>query len=521
MKQAQIQAGLGRQELLDSLKESKILSAEELEHAESLCPGADGTTLAQALVEQGTLTPFQLDAVLNKRYEKLHIGNYVILDKIGAGGMGAVYKARHRRMKRVVALKVLTRNLCKDKTFVQRFQREVEAIAQLSHPNIVMAFDADEARAGHFLVMEYVNGQDLSGVVQKQGPLPVAEAVQCILQAARGLDYVHRQRMIHRDIKPANLLRDASGTVKLLDLGLTRLTGPAGAAANGLTQAGGILGTVDYMSPEQAMDPAATDQRGDIYSLGATLYFLLTGHAPYVGQTPMDTLIKHRELPIPALTADRPDVPAALEEVFRRMMAKTPEARYQSMAEVVRDLEALGLSAAGATAAPAAAAGKADGNRPSTVPPPAGKTSADTPPAAYSDEPPLFDRSRLPTLKLLLVEPSRTQSAIIQKYLQENDVRQVVAVQSAAEALRAVAADLPDVVVSALHLADMSGVLLAQQVRADRDPAPGFVLISSEAQGAETKQFTMCAQSILLRKPFSPKELVEALCLVAGRTRLA
>src|SRR5262249_44803593 len=132
MKQAQIQEGLGRQELLDSLKESKLLSSEELEHADSLRPGADGTALAQALVEQGTLTPFQIDAVLNKRYEKLHIGNYVILDKIGAGGMGAVYKARHRRMKRVVALKVLTRNLCKDKTFVQRFQREVEAIAQLS-----------------------------------------------------------------------------------------------------------------------------------------------------------------------------------------------------------------------------------------------------------------------------------------------------------------------------------------------------------------------------------------------------
>src|SRR5690349_21404307 len=145
MEQMQVDAGLSRQELLEILRESKLLTADELERARALAPGADGTELAKALVGAGILTPFQRDELFNRRLEKLKVGNYDLLDKLGTGGTGTVCKARHRRMKRVVALKVLARNLCKDKTFVQRFQREVETIAQLSHPNIVMAYDADEA----------------------------------------------------------------------------------------------------------------------------------------------------------------------------------------------------------------------------------------------------------------------------------------------------------------------------------------------------------------------------------------
>src|SRR5262249_3835465 len=163
----------------------------------------------------------------------------------------------------------------------------------LSHPNIVMAHDADEAEAGHFLVMEFVNGRDLATEVQQRGPLPVAEAVACLIQAARALEYAHRQGIIHRDIKPSNLLRDVSGVVKVADLGLARVNdspGRAGPEQSALTQAGTIMGTVDFMPPEQALGQPNIDHRVDVYSLGCTLHFLLTGHPPYVGTTLMGIL---------------------------------------------------------------------------------------------------------------------------------------------------------------------------------------------------------------------------------------
>src|SRR5262249_12899390 len=155
--------------------------------------------------QAGHLTGYQADAVLDRRFDLLRIGNYTVLDRIGAGGMGTVFKAQHRRMKRIVALKILTRDAAEQGSFAQRFQREVETIAQLSHPNIVMAFDADECEAGHFLVMEFVNGRDLASEVKNGGPLSIADAIRCTIQAARGLEYAHAQGIIHRDIKPANL----------------------------------------------------------------------------------------------------------------------------------------------------------------------------------------------------------------------------------------------------------------------------------------------------------------------------
>ncbi len=327
-----------RRDLLDRLQESKLLAAEELERAEAIAPGAGGKTFGAALVEAGLLTSYQVEMVLGGRQEKLKIGNYDLLEKLGTGGTGTVFKAMHRKMKRVVALKVLARNLCKDKSFVQRFQREIETLAQFSHPNIVMAYDADEAKVGHYLVMEFVAGHDLASVVQKRGVMGVAEAVGCILQAARGLAYVHSRKMIHRDMKPANLLRDAEGVVKVTDLGLAR-TGRGSLVSNSLTQAGGVLGTVDYMPPEQALDSTNLDHRSDIYSLGATLYYLLIGGPPYPGQTMIETILKHREAPIPSLMAARPDVPPALDELFQRMLAKTIEDRVQTMSEVVCSLE--------------------------------------------------------------------------------------------------------------------------------------------------------------------------------------
>ena len=171
----------------------------------------------------GQLTVFQADALLAGRLPELCIGNYIVLDRLGAGGMGTVFKARHRRMKRIVALKILSRESAGQSSFAQRFQREVETIAQLTHPNIVMAFDADEAQSGLYLVMEFVDGRDLGSEVAAGGPLSTADATDCTLQAARGLAYAHHHGVVHRDVKPANLLRDAAGLVKVADLGLARL----------------------------------------------------------------------------------------------------------------------------------------------------------------------------------------------------------------------------------------------------------------------------------------------------------
>lgn len=333
---------LNVQDLLDSLEESKLLSAEELGRAAASSSTLNATSFAQSLVASGILTSFQMETVRNRKFEVLRIGNYEVLDQLGAGGMGTVFKARHRRMKRIVALKLLSSSLAKDEKFVRRFQREVEAISRLSHPNIVIAYDADEDTAGPFLIMECVDGDDLAALVQKDGPLDVPVAIDCILQAARGMDYAHRQGVIHRDIKPANLLRDAMGVVKVSDLGVARLNIiEGGADVSGITQAGGVIGSVQYMSPEQAADSTSIDHRADIYSLGATLYFLLLGRPPYQAQTMMATLLQHRDAPIPSLVEERKDVPLALDAVFRRMLAKAPVVRYQTMAEVVFALGAV------------------------------------------------------------------------------------------------------------------------------------------------------------------------------------
>lgn len=298
----------------------------------------DAQELARQLVQSKQLTKFQAQEIYQGRASSLILGNYTILDKIGAGGMGQVFKAEHRRMKRTVAIKMLPRNLTKDALSIARFQREVEVAAKLSHPNIVAAHDADEARGVHFLVMEYVAGSDLSALVKKHGPLSVAKAVNYVLQAARGLDFAHKKGVIHRDVKPGNLLLDAEGTVKILDMGLARLSSDGNAATQSeLTGAGAVLGTVDYMAPEQAVDTRHADARADIYSLGCTLYYLLSGKSAYEGETLMAKLLAHRETPIPSLGDN---VPKPVQAVFRKMAAKRVEDRYQAMSEVVTALEA-------------------------------------------------------------------------------------------------------------------------------------------------------------------------------------
>jgi len=257
--------------------------------------------------------------------------------------MGLVLKAQHRRMKRVVALKVLAPSVTRSSHTIKRFQREVEAAARLSHPHIVTAFDAGVHEGMHYLVMEYVNGNDLSAIVKAEGPLAPSQAVDYLLQAARGLEHAHKLGIIHRDIKPSNLLLDVSGQVKVLDMGLARLDylGHQESAEENITRTGTIMGTVDYMAPEQAMNTRRADHRADIYSLGCTLHFLLTGSPPYQGETMMERLVAHRELPIPSLRAHRSDVPPGLDRSFERMMAKQPADRYHALEELIADLESV------------------------------------------------------------------------------------------------------------------------------------------------------------------------------------
>jgi serine/threonine protein kinase len=268
------------------------------------------------------------------------LGDYRLLERLGGGGMGTVYKAVHERMGRTVALKVLRPELQRDPKLMQRFDREVKTAASLIHPNIVTAFDAREYKGVRFLITELVDGIDLDRLVRKKGVCTVDMAIDIIRQAAQGLQYAHQRGVIHRDIKPANLLLDRTGVVKVLDMGLARLETPD-EKDEGLTESGLVMGTAAYMAPEQARNTRRADARSDIYSLGCTLYFLLNGRAVYSGETVIDTIMAHTSEPIPCLGRDRSDIPPALERVFVRMVAKNPEERFQSADELLTALEEL------------------------------------------------------------------------------------------------------------------------------------------------------------------------------------
>ena len=320
---------------------SSLMSSTELDVVlaglSSERPPRDGEQLARLLVKEQKLTAYQAQQIFSGKGKSLVMGNYVILDKLGQGGMGMVLKARHKRMDRIVALKILSPTVTQNPESARRFQREVKAAARLEHPNVVTAYDADEANATHFLVMQYVDGTDLSVLIKEQGPLSVEKAVGCVLQAACGLQYAHSQGVVHRDIKPANLLLDSSGTVKILDMGLARLDS-AGAEQDQLTGTGQIMGTIDYMAPEQALDTKHADARADIYALGVTLWYLLTGRSLYAGGTVVMKLLAHQNHPIPSLRQACPHASPELEAAFEKMVAKTPESRFQSMTEVIADL---------------------------------------------------------------------------------------------------------------------------------------------------------------------------------------
>ncbi|NQV27841.1 MAG: protein kinase [Rhodopirellula sp.] len=330
------------QQFQQQLIESGLISESELLAALGLVPEdarpKDGKQFATWLVKEKKLTAYQAEQLLVGNSRSLVLGNYVVLDELGRGGMGVVLKAEHRRMDRVVALKILSAAMTDTPEAVLRFQREVKAAARLEHPNIVVAYDADEADGTHFLVMQFVEGTDLSSLVKQKGSLSVDRAVTVVLQVAQGLEYAHSRGVVHRDIKPANLLLGRDGTVRILDMGLARLES-AGIDQDQLTGSNQIMGTVDYMAPEQAKDTKNADARADIYALGITLWYLLTARPLYRGDSVVNKLLAHQSDPIPSLCEACPAASAELEAVFTRMVAKHPDNRYQNMSAVLADLK--------------------------------------------------------------------------------------------------------------------------------------------------------------------------------------
>lgn len=326
-----------RHKLVNQKKLAKAVSEYRSWVKQQKGPRASLKTMVAHLVETGLLTRWQCEQIARGRTERLRIGPLPVLGVVGEGGMGQVLLAEQPTMKRKVAVKVLPEELSRDAGYLKRFYQEARAIAALDHPNIVQAYSAEQDGKRHYLVMQFIDGVDFLRKVLADGPLAVEPACDYIRQAALGLEHAHQKGLIHRDIKPANLLVDKNGTVKLLDLGIARLRADDHPSLT-TEQSGTTLGTADYMSPEQARDSHRVDTRSDLYSLGCTFYFLLTGRPPFPTGTVAERLLKHQmEQPLP-ISEFRSDVPEAIEEIISVLMAKDPKERFQSAQEVAEVL---------------------------------------------------------------------------------------------------------------------------------------------------------------------------------------
>ena len=330
-----------REELLGLIQKSGVADEKRLTAALAKAAGnmpADAKSTASLLVREGVLTAFQAEQLLEGKWRRFVIGKYRVLERIGSGGMSSVYLCEHKFMRRRAAVKVLPTSMAEDPAALERFYLEARAVAALDHPNIVRAYDVDQDDDLHYLVMEYVDGVSIQDLIRKEGPLAPPRAAEFMRQAALGLQHAHDTAgLVHRDIKPGNLIVDKAGTVKILDLGLARFFHEENES---ITQKYDetVLGTADYLAPEQILDSHGVDIRADIYSLGATLYYCLAGKAPFAEGTVPQKLIWHQTRQPKSIRRMRPEVPAALELVLFKMMNKDPNERYQDPKELVQAL---------------------------------------------------------------------------------------------------------------------------------------------------------------------------------------
>lgn len=316
------------------LVEEPALQAWLTEQTEKGTLPATASELAAALLRDGFVSQFQAQHLLAGKSRGYVVSEkYRILELLGAGSAGRVYLCEHVMMRRLFAIKILSEQASRRKETMERFYREARASGLLDHPNMVRCIDIDQRGAMHFLVIEYVDGINLYDYVQKNGPLAVDQAANYIAQAASGLQYAFESGLIHRDIKPGNLLVNRAGVIKILDMGLARFFHDVNGSITRETDREELLGTIDYIAPEQALDSHDVDIRADIYSLGASFYYLLTGRGPFLGST-AEKLMRHQVAKPHPIREMRPEVPEAIEQIVFKMMAKNPADRYQIPAEV-------------------------------------------------------------------------------------------------------------------------------------------------------------------------------------------
>lgn len=289
--------------------------------------------LLDRLVAERFLTAFQADRLAIGKYKGFRLGSYVILDRLGSGGMGQVFLAEHANLRRRTAIKVLSSPVGEGEIARERFHREARAAAALDHPNIVRVFDLNQEGQLLYLVMEYVEGITLQNLVLKVGPLSAEAAATYAWQTAVGLQHAHEKSLIHRDVKPGNILVDRAGVARLLDLGLVRNTDSTDSRLTLQIGSRGVLGTVDYLAPEQAVDSSAVDCRADVYSLGATLYFMLAGHAMFPEGKVAQKLVWQQTTDPTPIRQLRPDLPEGLATAVHKAIAKSPAARFQTADE--------------------------------------------------------------------------------------------------------------------------------------------------------------------------------------------
>ena len=329
---------------LQRLFDSGILAEQNLNAVEEAKTRHQNVeSFIQDLIESKLLTKFQAEQIIAGKGDSLTFGKYIIQEKLGAGGMGQVFKAYHPESAKLVAIKVILPQGKFDTESVKRFEREVKASEKLVHPNIIAVLDSGSSKGSLFMVMELIEGKDLFELINEKGKLSVNEAVAYIIQAARALEHAHANGVIHRDVKPANLIADSHGFLKIVDMGLAKIqAGENEDKVSMLTTNTAIMGSADFMSPEQTVSTKNVDTRTDIYSLGASFYFLLTAKVMYPQKATFSKLISHRQAPISSLKFMRPDVSQKLDDIYTKMVAKKVGDRYQSMTELILDLEALG-----------------------------------------------------------------------------------------------------------------------------------------------------------------------------------